>query len=341
MNCTSFLPVLIMAASLVLAGCNLPRVNLLPGATQTIAPTAPAVTTTPPLTTVELGLAENPLILALPASVDSQAEVDAANILAAQLTERTGYVVVTVIPDSEAALVEALEQGNAHIVVLGPYAYEFAHQKGLVKAAFAVVENGASRYGAQFIAPRKQGFTSYFNPLNETNTVNDPRIALPQLAGKKPCWSDETSSSGYVVPLGYLNSVGAATRPAAFVEGQPAVVRALYAGGICEFGATYIDARKFPSLEDEIPDLLEQVVVLWRIPEIIPYQVLAFSSSLPASMRDLFSSLIPAILQTDAGRGAFKTVYNIDAIEPANDASYNEFRKYVIESHVDLADLVK
>ena len=34
-------------------------------------------------------------------------------------------------------------------------------------------------------------------------------------------------------------------------------------------------------------------------------------------MRDLFSSLFPAILQTDAGRGAFKTVYNIEALEPA------------------------
>ena len=201
-----------------------------------------------------------------------------------------------------------------------------------MKAAFAVVEDGASKYGAQFIAPRKAGFTSYFNPLNETNTVNDPKIALPQFTDKKPCWSDETSPSGYVIPLGYLNSVGAATLPAAFVEGHPSVVRALYASGICDFGATYIDARKFPSLENEFPDLIEQVMVIWRIPEIIPYHVLAFSSSMPASMRDLFSSLIPAILQTDAGNAAFKTVYNIEALEPANDASYIEFRTYVTES---------
>jgi ABC-type phosphate/phosphonate transport system substrate-binding protein len=118
-------------------------------------------------------------------------------------------------------------------------------------------------------------------------------------------------------------------------------VRALYAGGICDFGASYIDARKFPSLEDEFPDLLEQVVVIWRMPEIIPYHVLAFSSSMPTSMRDLFSSVLPAILQTGAGSAAFKTVYEIDAIEPVNDASYNEFRKYVTESGVDLAELVK
>jgi len=204
-----------------------------------------------------------------------------------------------------------------------------------------VVEDGASWYGAQFIAPREEGFTSYFNELNGTNTISDPNIALSQLNNKKPCWSDETSLSGYVVPLGYLNSIGAPTQPAAFLEGQPSVVRAMYAGGICDFGATYIDARKFPSLEDEFPDLIEKVVVIWRIPDIIPHNVLAFSSSMPATMRDLFSSIIPAILQTGEGKAAFQTVYSIEAIEASNDASYNEFRNYVVESRVDLAGLVK
>jgi ABC-type phosphate/phosphonate transport system substrate-binding protein len=289
----------------------------------------------------ELGLAENPLILALPPSADSQEEIDAANIIASQLIERTGYVVVTVIPDSESDLVDAFARGNAHIAVIDPYAYELAYQQGLVNAAFAVVKDGKSKYGAQFIASRREGFTSYFNPLNETNTVNDAGIALAQFSGKKPCWSDETSPSGYVVPLGFLNSIGITTRPAAFVEGQPSVVRALYAGGICNFGATYIDARKFPSLENELPDLIEQVQIIWRIPEIIPYDVLVFSSAMPQPMRDLFSSLIPAIHQTEAGNAAFRILYGVDRFEPVNDASYNEVRQYVIESRVDLAGLVK
>ena len=67
------------------------------------------------------------------------------------------------------------------------------------------------------------------------------------------------------------------------------MVRSLYASGICDFGATYIDARKFPSLEDEFPDLIEQVIVVWHIPPIIPYDVLAFSTNMPQAMRDLFS----------------------------------------------------
>lgn len=340
MNRKSVLPLLFLLS----LACTLPAVQ---GnqATDTPAPgtpTLPTATVPPPASpSAGLGLAENPLILALPPNADSRAQIDAANLIASQLTERTGYVVVTVIPDSNAALVDAFELGNAHIAVLDPYAYEFAYQKGSARAAFAVVEDGMEKYGAQFIAPRKAGFTTFFNPLNETNTINDANIALVQFNEKKPCWSDETSPSGYVIPQGYLNSIGITTKPAAFVEGHPAVVRALYASGICDFGATYIDARKFPSLEDEFPDLIEQVVVIWRIPEIIPFEVLAFTSDMDQSMRDLFSSAIPAVLQTEAGKSAFKTLYDIDSVKPANDASYNEFRRHVSESRIDLAELVK
>jgi len=340
MNRISLLPLMILAALLVSTGCNLPRLRATEP-TQTPGPVTPTETRPPPLPTAELGLAENPLILALPPSADSQAEIDAANVIAAQLTERTGYVIVTVVHDSYSALVEALERGNAHIALLEPYAYELAYQNGSVKASFAIMSEGKTKYGAQFIASRRSGFVSYFNPLNETNTINDVRIALTQFADKKPCWSDETSPSGYVIPLGHLNSIQIATKPAAFLEGHPTVVRSLYAGGICDFGATYIDARKFPSLEDEFPDLIEQVIVIWRIPEIIPYDVLAFSTDMPQPMRDLFATIIPAILQTDAGKAAFKTAYDIEELEPVNDAFYNDFRKYVEESGIELSTLVK
>ena len=339
---------LFLLATFILAGCNLPRVGVMPVFTETA--TAPAASTTPtdtvvpPTNPVELGLAENPLILAMLPSTTAhtQAQIDAAKVIASQITERTGYTVVTVIPDSYTALVEAIENGNAHIVLLDPYAYELAYQRDAVRAAFAVVKDETGKYGAQFIAPRQEGFKSYFNPIIEENFPSaDAATALQQLTNKKPCWSDETSASGYVIPLGYLNSNQVVTRPAAFVEGHPTVVRSLYAGGICDFGATYIDARKFPSLEDEFPDLVEQVIVIWRIPDIIPYEVLAFSTDMPQGMHELISNVIPAILQTDAGKAAFKTAYDIEELEAVNDGYYDDFRIYVRESGVDLSTLVK
>ena len=202
------------------------------------------------------------------------------------------------------------------------------------------MEDGEALYGSQFLATRKGGFESYYDDVSEENT-EEASVALAQFADKKPCWSDETSASGYVIPLGYLNDSGIATKPAAFVQGHPTVLRSLYASGICDFGGTYVDARKFPSLEDEIPDLMEQVIVVWRIPEIIPYDVLAFSTRMPKSMQELFSTQIAAIMQTDDGRAAFKTGYDIEELQVVNDGFYAEFRKYLKASAIDLTTLVK
>jgi ABC-type phosphate/phosphonate transport system substrate-binding protein len=297
--------------------------------------TAPA-----PFAPAQLGLAENPLILALPPGASSSEQIAAAKTLAALFTQRTGYPVVTIVPDSYTELVDDLKKGNAHIVLLDPYAYELAYEQGTVNAAYGMMKDGKSLYGSQFLATRKGGFQSYYDDVSEKNTQDAP-IALAQFADKKPCWSDENSASGYVIPLGYLNANQIVTKPAAFVQGHPTVVRSLYASGICDFGATYVDAREFPSLMDEFPDLKEQVIVAWRIPEIIPYNILAFSSNMPVEMQALFATQIAAILQTTEGQAAFKTAYDIEELQVVNDGFYAEFRKYLQASAIDLATLVK
>ncbi len=299
----------------------------------------PTLDETPLPPKAELGLAENPLILALAPSADSPEQVNAAREIAAKFMERTGYVVVVIVPDSYVALVDALENGNAHIALLDPLSYALAYQKDLVRAQYAVVRDEKIKYGAQFLAPRKGGFIPYVDLETGENTT-DVSIALAQFTDKKPCWSEERSPSGHVIPLGVLNQAQVRFRPAAFVGSQPTVVRSLYVGGICDFGATYVDARKFPSLEDEMPDLIEQVLVIWRIPEIIPYEVLAFSTNMPQPMRNLFFDMIPAIKQTDAGGAAFKTAFDIDEIQAANDGDFNEFHMFVKESKIDLSSLV-
>ncbi len=340
MNRIRYFLTILLAGAFLLTNCAIPRATP-PAIIGTHAlESTPTETPPPPRPTPQLGLAENPIILALLPSANSKEQVNAAKLIASQFTERTGYTVVTVVPDSYTALVDALEKGNAHIVLLDPYAYDLAYQKGLVKAAYAVLKDGEGTYGAQFLATRKDGFKSFINPVTGENTA-DAKTALAQFADKKPCWSDETSASGYVIPLGFLNENLISTKPPAFVAGHPTVVRSLYAGGICGFGASYIDARKFPSLEDEFPDLLEQVIVIWQIPAIIPYNVLAFSTLMPQNMRDLFTSLVPPIMQTDTGKAAFKTAYDIDELQLVNDGFYEEFRIYVDESGVDLSTLVK
>jgi hypothetical protein len=58
-------------------------------------------------------------------------------------------------------------------------------------------------------------------------------------------------------------------------------------------------------------------------------------------MRDLFTNTIPAMMQTDDGKAAFKAAYNIEELQPVNDTYYADFHEYVSDSKVDLSTLVK
>jgi phosphonate transport system substrate-binding protein len=322
-------------------GCVFP-VQLTTGTPMPVStPTqAPAFTITPPAT-AEPGTEKNPLILALAPSSHPDAEVIAAgDMIAAYIESHTGYKIVTIVPSSESTLVEALGKGNAQIAALSPFAYLLAHKNETVTAILASVHNGQTMYGAQFIANRDGGFVPYFNAERNENTA-EAAEALKQFQDKKACWSDSISPSGYVVPLGFLNQTQVQIRSGAFIEGQPSVVRAVYAEDICDFGASFIDARQLPALEANYPDVMERVVVIWRIPAIIPYENISLANTLPIEMRRVLQRAFIDLMLTPEGKSSIQTVYGIDEVQVVEDAAYTDFANYVNASRVDLADLIK
>jgi phosphonate transport system substrate-binding protein len=327
--------------SLAILGCSFP-VQLTLG-TPTPIPTPQATPTLipTPLSTAEPGTEKNPLILALAPSSHPSAEVIAAgDVIAAFIESHTGYKVVTVVPSSEINLVEALGKGNAQITALSPFAYLLARKNDSATAILASVHEGETTYGAQFIANRDSGFDSYFNAERNENTA-EAADALKQFQDKKPCWSDNTSPSGYVVPFGVLNQSQVKARSGAFLEGQPSVVRAVYSADICDFGATFIDARQSPSLEASYPDVMDRVVVIWRIPSIIPYENISLSNALPVEMRRVIQRAFIDLMLTPEGKTAIQTVYGIDELQVVEDAAYSDFLAYVNASGLDLSGLIE
>ncbi len=309
-----------------------------PSATPTVAAT-PLPTQVPPVTL--LGTSKNPLILALPPSGQTSTEVaQAGTSLVSMLQQNTGYSIVSVVPPSEADLVAGFGNGNAHIGVLSPIAYLLASSQGTADAAFARQQGTDIFYGAQFIANHDAGFTAFFDPARGVNSA-DADVALAQFQLKKPCWTDPQSASGYVVPLGYLNEAHIQTREPAFVAGHISVVRAIDAGGICDFGATYIDARTYPGLQDQYPDLLKKVDVIWRIPPIIPYEVLVFVHGMDEGMRRNLIRAFADIESTPDGKSAMQILYGFEAMQVVEDSQYEPFRKMVKASGLDLNELIK
>jgi phosphonate transport system substrate-binding protein len=306
-----------------------------------LIPTASPAATVPPQPTAPVGSAENPLILALaPSAHPSQAMMDSGEQLAAQLEALTGYDIVTVAPASEADLVQAFEAGNAHLGVVSPFGYLLLHEGGYVNAGLASVRAQQALYGAQFIARRESGFTAYFDPLRGENTA-EALQALSQFRDKKPCWSDAYSPSGYVVPFGFLSRENILVRQPAFLEGQAPVVRGVYTEGICDFGATYIDARELPALEADYPDVMERVIVIWRVPAIIPYEQMVMASSLDPGMKQLFVRAFVDLMTRPEGLSAVQVVYGLESLQPADDLHYVEFGKIVEAAGLDLRDLLK
>ncbi len=334
---------LLLILSLAILGCSFPFQLDLGTSTLTPTPTSsptPAPTQTP-LAPPELGTELNPLIIALAPSAHPSAELIAAgDVIAAFIEERTGYKVVTNVPATQNDLVESLDKGNAHIGSLSPFAYLLARENDSVTAVLASIRDGGMFYGTQFIANRESNFLSYYDSARDENTA-EAAEALEQFQDKKPCWTDATSPSGYVVPLGLLNQARVQTRSAAFLEGQPSVVRAVYAGDICDFGATFIDARHSASLEANYPDVTEKVVVIWRAPNVIPYENISISNQVPLEIRRVIQRAFIDLMLTPEGKAAIQIVYGMDEIQIADDSMYADFELYVKASRLNLADLIK
>jgi len=265
--------------------------------------------------------------------------IAAGEVIASFIESRTGYRLATVAPPSESALVEAFGSNNAHIASLSPFAYMLARRNGWVTALLGSARDEQAFYGAQFIANREEGLTAYFDPVRNENTAESVQ-ALKQFEGKKPCWSDAASPSGYVVPLGLLNQAQVATRSGAILRGQPSVVRAVYAQDICDFGATFIDARQSPALESDYPDVLDRVIVIWRIPAVIPYENISISNLLPLEMHRVIQRAFIDLMLTAEGKSAMQTAYGMDALQIVENEMYDEFEEYVRASKLDLPSLL-
>jgi phosphate/phosphite/phosphonate ABC transporter binding protein len=287
-----------------------------------------------------LGTADNPLIMALAPSATTQELIASGDEIAKQLSDATGLVIKTTVPTSYSALVEAMGSGNAHIGWLPPLAYLLAKQKGYADVGLATIRSGRDHYPTQFDANVSSGFTSYFDPATEKSTA-DSKTALAQFEGKKPCWTDPLSASGYVIPSGLLTAAGVKTKPAAMVQGHPTVIRALYAGGICDFGATHDGILKDKGLLEAFPDLNEKIQIIWRSDPIIPNDNVSFASNLPADVRQKIVDALLVMAGTDAGKAALNAVYQIEGLKAVDDTFYDEFRVALEATGLDVTNLVK
>jgi phosphonate transport system substrate-binding protein len=324
---------LLVAASMLLAACG-PAATPTPVATEPPAATEAPTATQPPAP--QFGTADNPIIMALAPSATTQELLASGDAIAKQLSDLTGYTIKTNVPTSYAALVEAMGSGNAQVGFLPTVPYIVAHEKGFADVGLVVLRNGSDHYGFEFVANKNAGFTSYYDEKTAKDTADAP-TALAQFAGKKPCYTDPLSSSGYLIPAGLLANNKIKTLAGAWVQGHPTVIKSVYLspkGEICDFGAAYTDARS--SIAKDFPDVNDKVQIIYVSDPIIPNDTVSYASSLPADVRQKISDALLKMLGTEDGKAAFKAVYQIDSLKVVDDSFYDDYRVYLQAINFDV-----
>jgi phosphonate transport system substrate-binding protein len=270
----------------------------------------------------ELGTESNPIVMSFVPSGDTQDIIASGDTLAQMLTERTGMTVTSNVGTDFSSVREAMCAGQAQIGWLNTFNYVLANEQCGVDAALATSRFGTTTYAGQIIVRADSGIDS-----------------LDDLNGKVMCWVDPASTSGYIIPRIMLAAEGI-DPDTAFSQTIEAgshnnVVTQVY-NGDCDAGATFADART--GIEEEFPDVLEQVVVLATTSD-IPNDSVSFISDFPEETRAEIVSALMDIAASPEGQEALNTLYNIEGLVESSDSFYDTFRADLSRAGINIEDL--
>jgi phosphonate transport system substrate-binding protein len=350
---STFLSLCLAAAALAVSACQPVDIARPPTATLTLTAT---ITPTPTLGPTETpyptatatpeppGSAANPIIIAGVSGDQNPQMVTAANNLADQISVSSGLQVKSRLYKDYPALLAGLSDHQVQLAWLPPFTYLYSNYRKQAEAALVTNHFGIYAYSSQFMVNAASGFKVYFDPLKNQNTADSPQ-ALAQFKEKRPCLVDEQSAPGYVVPLGLLAANQVTTQKPAFVQTFNAVIRALYVGGICDFGVTYSslgDPLTSSGVLADLPDAAAKVVVVYRTDAIIPNLVLAVSPDLQNSLRKTVLDVLVALGKTDAGMQLLSDAnnYSISGLQPIDDTFFDQLRGYIQAGGFDVKNFV-
>jgi phosphonate transport system substrate-binding protein len=329
--------------ALVVSGCGNYQ-NSMSGATPTLTVTAtfpPTLTPTP----VPPGKPENPFIIGLVSENNDPIVFNAANELAARISNLAKVSARGMVYRSYSQLIDDLSFEKVHIAWLPPLTYLYASQRGLADVALLTNHFGVYQYGTQFLANIESNFTPYYDPVSGLNSADAP-TALSQFQNLRPCLVEPQSVSGYIVPAGLLRLNTVDTLPAVISQNHTSVVRALYIKGICDFGATFAisgDPRTASAVLNDLPNATNQIVIIWRSDAVIPNLNLSLLSGLSEGDRIKLTNAFLELAKTPEGKMLLSQSsgnYQIDDIKAVKDDIYKPLREMTTALDLDLQETI-
>lgn len=273
------------------------------------------------------------LILGLVPSQDTDQLVEDAEVLGELLGDELGIPVETFVSDDFAALVVAMQTGQADIGMFGPIALVQAADRAGAVVTLQSVRRDSPTYHTQWftndpdtyclddIVEVEQDGGEIYTFCNGTDEASEGPIGEDALAAIEQSTPismvDPSSASGYYYPATQLENV-AGLDPLAlevdFAGGHPNSILNV-ARGDFSVGVSFDDARD--NIIEEDPEIGEKVTVFAYSDE-IPNDGVAMNGELSEDLIQRISDAMVTVIQTEEGGQAFFDVYSIEDLVPAD-----------------------
>ncbi len=204
------------------------------------------------------------------------------------LKAKLGIHLTVVVGTSYASMIEAQASGKAQLIEYGPFSYWIAEHQGIKLQNVGVVINAPNTTGAYYSV-------GVVNPK-----LNPGITSIKDFKGKKTCYSDPASTSGYLYPSYGLLSVGINpnTGVTPVFAGSDTTAPLDVAKGSCQVGFSNNLDLPLIFTQNHIPH--SDIKIVWTS-QSIPGSPVAASDSLPASLR----SALENVLVTDGNAAYF------------------------------------
>ncbi len=273
------------------------------------------------------------LVLGLVPSQDVDKLVEDADVLGDLIGAELGIDVETFISDNYAALVTAMQTGQADIGMFGPIALVQAADIAGADVVLQSVRRDSPTYHTQWftndpdtyclddVVEVEQEDGSIYTFCNGTDEASEGPIgedALALIEQDTPLsMVDASSASGYFYPATQLENAAGLDPLAldvAFAGGHPNSVLNVARGDFA-VGVSFDDARD--NLVEEDPEIGQKVTVFAYSDE-IPNDGVALNGELPEDLRQEIADAMVAVMETEEGATAFDEVYSIEGLVPAD-----------------------
>ena len=335
---------MIFALVIALSACTATATPNVPVDTPAVSSTpTPEVTSTPEATPILPGTEGNPIIMGIIYANPAE-QAPAAEELIQYLADQTGWVFAIKTYNSSIDLLTAMDEGNVSFAWLQPEEYLYASEMNIASVALLTSHYGLYGYGSNVYVPVDSGFSLYFDE-DTGNSTRDASASLKQFAQKTACLVSTGSLSGYAYPLGLLAEQEITINAPVLLQSHEAVIRAVAAGGICDFGVTYGilgDPRTASAIQADIPDVMEKVKIAWQSPPDIPTLNLSYGVLLSGDFRYAISNALVEYARNADGTQKLTqmTGYAIDGIRPASNDEYDSLRGALQAAAIDSLSLI-